>query len=324
MQLQWWYWLALGGFALNLVGFSWWLMRHRPQRHLQPKFLTQTLIVPTVSPALAQAVFQQSAPNIKGLTGEILQAISLSELQVVSTADDLELVRLKPVSNAFLATCFEQIAQGNRLSLAALKAYGKQDRTGKLVIWFSHWRFSVSDQLSPYQDANNARVRKVWLNFAVMLSIWLVITFYAGCFVAIMTGIVTGLRLLPVVIIIWVLALIQRARIKVETDAGLALHAQLKVLRERLAKIDQVSTVTVGDLSVWEQVLPYAAAFGMSKRVTAKLASDFGTDAISDMQKTLPLLGTSASLGIDLATLIQKSISLALEHSDAKVNHRIG
>jgi len=317
-QQQWVYWLILGGFLLNLIGFSWWLILHRMVFQPKTKRINSTFTIPEVSPAVAQAILQENDSDVSGLTGEILDAIRTGEVRVAGS-NDLKLIKVTPISNEFLATCFAQIAQGDDLPLSALKTYAKQDKTSQLGQWFSRWRFSIFLQLTPYKNARNSRIRQVWLGFAVMMSLWLVIAFYGGCFVAISIGFATGGRLLPVVVIIWSLALIQQNRIRAEIAAGLALQAQVRAFREKLVKIDKVNMVTMGDLSVWEQVLPYAAAFGLSKRVTSILAIDFGVDAVKGMQTTYPLLGATDSLATDLATPIKRALIAALEWSTIKL-----
>ncbi|MFC6295829.1 hypothetical protein ACFQH1_11515 [Lactiplantibacillus daoliensis] len=46
-------------------------MRHA-QYQIQPKHSDESFTIPETSPALAQAILRNSAPDVSGLTGEIL------------------------------------------------------------------------------------------------------------------------------------------------------------------------------------------------------------------------------------------------------------
>jgi len=75
---------------------------------------------------------------------------------------------------------------------------------------------------------------------------------------------------------VWSYALVQRRRIDRNNAEGLILVNEIQGFRRMLKDIGHFNTAKIGDLILWEQILPYAAAFGLAKQVARKLEIDFG------------------------------------------------
>ncbi|MCP6717830.1 DUF2207 domain-containing protein, partial [Klebsiella pneumoniae] len=77
----------------------------------------------------------------------ILRAAANHEITIETVAGhrkpDVRLTQLKPVTNSFLAHCFDKIAVDGQFMLTDLKKYGKRDKAGRLGKWFSRWQTEV-------------------------------------------------------------------------------------------------------------------------------------------------------------------------------------
>lgn len=75
--------------------------------------------------------------------------------------------------------------------------------------------------------------------------------------------------------------------ISIYTDIGLQTANELQGFRGMLRDVQSIKVADIGDLIVWEKILPYSAAFGVSKRVIHKLQSTFGTDKIDTINQPI-------------------------------------
>ena len=303
-----------------MIGYLWWLARHPAKPHQQPIPINHSFDVPPVTPAVAESLWAQRSPNTDALTAEILRAAANQEITIETVAGhrkpDVRLTQLKPVTNSFLAHCFDKIAVDGQFMLTDLKKYGKRDKAGRLGKWFSRWQTEVDQDVAVYQDETNYRLRNQWLMAAVVVSVMGMIATGAGLLVS--PKVVT-LMVIPAVVAavaFWIGWIIQRRRIAINTDAGLELRNQINGLRRMLKDIGHFNTVQVGDLILWEQILPYAAAFGLTNQVTKQLAIDFGTEALATgMLVYYPLFYANGGLDFDLSGAINDSFSGALDAS---------
>ena len=311
---------AVAGWLLVMIGYLWWLARHPAKPHQQPIPINHSFDVPPVTPAVAESLWAQRSPNTDALTAEILRAAANHEITIETVAGhrkpDVRLTQLKPVTNSFLAHCFDKIAVDGQFMLTDLKKYGKRDKAGRLGKWFSRWQTEVDQDVAVYQDETNYRLRNQWLMAAVVVSVMGMIATGAGLLVS--PKVVT-LMVIPAVVAavaFWIGWIIQRRRIAINTDAGLELRNQINGLRRMLKDIGHFNTAQVGDLILWEQILPYAAAFGLANQVTKQLAIDFGTEALATgMLVYYPLFYANGGLDFDLSGAINDSFSGALDAS---------
>ncbi len=312
--------VAVVVWLLVMIGYAWWLARHPAKRHQQPIPINHSFDVPPVAPAVAESLWAQKSPNTDALTAEILRAAANQELTIETVAGkrkpDVRLTQLKPVTNSFLAHCFDKVAVDGQFLLTDLKKYGKRDKAGRLGKWFSKWQTEVDQDVAVYQDEANYRLRNQWLMAANIVSIMGVIATGAGLLVSSKTVILMAVPAVVAAVAFWIGWLIQRRRIAINTDEGLELRNQINGLRRMLKDIGHFNTAQVGDLILWEQILPYAAAFGLADQVTKQLAIDFGTEALATgMLVYYPLFYANSGLDFDLSGAINDSFSGALDAS---------
>ncbi|MFC6180517.1 DUF2207 domain-containing protein [Lactiplantibacillus daowaiensis] len=303
----------------TLLVIYWWLRRHPANPHQRPLPIKHYFEVPTVAPAVAQSLWRTRLPDTQALSAEILRAAAAKEIKLETVPGkrhpDVVLTKLKPLTNSFLATCFDQVTTTDTLTFKQLKQFGKRDKKGRLNQWFETWQHEVDRQVATYQDLANYTLRSRWLVFAVLITVFSAIVTVAGGLIspvmALASGVVTSLITLG----FWIVAIMQRKRLIINTDAGLVLVGEITGFRQMLKDIGHFNTAEIGDLILWEQILPYATAFGLAQRVAAKLQVDFGSAALADgMLIYYPIFYGDGGT-FDLSGVIGDSLSGALSAS---------
>ena len=318
-------WLRLGAFW-GLVGVTLlvairdigWAKRHPGNRYAHPIPLPHFFEVPPVSPAIAASLITAAAPDTKALTGEILRAASRHQLtltpQGTKRHQTVQLKRVGELDNSFLAHCFETIAHDDVMTLRDLKTFGDQDAKGRLGKWFHQWQAEINQAVLPYQDTANGALRQNYLTRSLWLTVLLVLTvslsWLLGLSFRTWVTLIGGLGLGS----LWIGVHWRRRRIDRYNAQGLVLVNQIGGFRRMLKDIGHFETAKIGDLILWEAILPYAAAFGLSKRVIAKLKLDFGTEALQAGWGALYLGGGFHGI-VNLGDTIQADLAGSLQAS---------
>lgn len=270
-----------------LVSYGVWFARHAAHRYPRPVPLNHWFEVPNVSPAAAQAMLSKQDPNAKALTGEILRGAAAGEYEITTVPGKrgkqrVLITKHKPVTNAFLADCFTFVAPDGTLDMADLKAFGKRDKSGKLAKAFTKWQKTVRHELDAYRDPTNIRWLQAW-------DVLTVLTLVVGGIGSALALLISGRLALTMTAVVGVVALIclimtliQHRQITRYIPAGLDIENQVGGLKRMMKDIGHFNTAEIGDLILWEQLLPYAAAFGLSKKVTDQLAIDFSASDLAD------------------------------------------
>jgi uncharacterized membrane protein len=66
------------------------------------------------------------------------------------------------------------------------------------------------------------------------------------------------------------------------TAEGVALVNQLRGFKKMLADIGRFNLKEVGELVLWEKIMPYAVAFGLAPKVAAALKANFDTEELEN------------------------------------------
>lgn len=314
------YGLAIAVFIATIIGYAWWLRRHPAERHAKPIPINHSFDVPPVGPAVAQSLWRTASPDTKALAAEILQAAAAKEITLEPIAGKrkptVKLTKLAPISNSFLAHCFDKIAVGDELQLTQLQAFGKKDKKGRLNKWFRDWQTTIDEDTAAYQDQVNYKIRNRWLAMGVAVTLMGALTTLAAILISPQVTGVTGAVALLIAGVTWTFGIINYRRITINTDEGLSLVNQINGFRQMLKDIGHFNTAEIGDLILWEQILPYAAAFGLAEPVANKLAVDFGTAALATgIGIYYPIFFANNGFDFDLSGALSNSFSSALDAS---------
>ncbi|MCZ3393253.1 DUF2207 domain-containing protein, partial [Enterococcus faecium] len=115
---------------------------------------------------------------------------------------------------------------------------------------------------------------------------------------------------LTLIIEAWVLATWDK--VSMYNEAGLQQYNQIRGFKQMMKDIAHFNTAEIGDLILWEQILPYATAFGLAEKVAKKLKTDFGTQ----LNENVPFYayyyginGMHAGIANSISTSISHSVS---------------
>ncbi|AKP64561.1 DUF2207 domain-containing protein [Levilactobacillus koreensis] len=307
--------------ALGL-GFWWWLWRHPANRYPHPIPANHFFDVPSVAPALAESLVDFKSPNTDALSGEILMAVSNHEIAMEPVKDGrhqtLKLTKLVPtVSNYFLQKCFMKVAKDDSFTLLELKKYGKRDKKGRLSKWFHTWQGQVDELAEPYQDADNIKLRQRTMLGTVGLTALISIAIGVGWTLNRTVSVATTIIGLLAMVALWVYTVRLYQHADRNNEAGLIQVNEVGGFRRMLKDIGHFNTAEVGDLILWEQILPYAAAFGLAQKVANKLAVDFSADALNDSFVVFYPIFYSTDFGGSIGSALNDSISSAIQTSTA-------
>lgn len=269
------------GLSLLSVG-GWWLWRWRnpgnPQKPLPP--VVHSYEIPEYSAEVTQAIIEDDQPNSKTFSAYLLELAAAKKIAIKKTGtkkDDYEVVLLEEnllKENKLLKVLFNEVGDGSKFSLKQLNKFGKRQRNStKLQNSFSEWRKRVFKQArkSGYHDAVNAKLRTIALWSTLGSSSLLVVTM-----VVFWNTWVFWLLLLALIVNIVVCHFYRKKRPKY-SKSGWQLLYRLLCFKKMLQDVGRFDMKKVGDLILWEQILPYAVAFGLAKKVIKELQTNFST-----------------------------------------------
>ncbi len=116
--------------------------------------------------------------------------------------------------------------------------------------------------------------------------------------------------------IVWTY-LFRHIRVSQYNAAGLRAMNEAQGFRRMLRDIGHFDTAKIGDLILWEQILPYAVAFGLAKQVTKQLHTDFGEQIIETSLPELYPVYFIGNIGQPLMGVVGGSIATAISTADS-------
>lgn len=326
-------WLRWGFFLVLialLVGCGvrswWWYHRHPANKYAHPTPINHAFDVPGVTPALAQSLADGMSPNTDALAGEILAAAARKEITLEPVKDGrketVKLTKNGEQTNSFLEKCFAQVGSDDSFTLQELKTFGKHDESDELNKWFSEWQEPIDNAADTYYDDKNLKLRERLIGTRLGLSALIIVTAAASWLLGVTVGKVGTVVGLIVLVSFWIFVGRFYRRIDRNNAKGLDQVNELTGFRRMLKDIGHFNTAEIGDLILWEQILPYAAAFGLAQQVADKLAVDFGPEALdTDLVVFYPLF--YGGVGLPLGDALSDSLSSALQSADTSSDSSI-
>lgn len=318
--------LVYGGYALlatligvTLGGAIWYLKRHPANVYPHPIPVDHFFDIPQVGPAVAESLVDFRWPSTDALTGDIMMAASNRQIKLETIKDGrhetVRLTKTGEVDNYFLQKCFVRLGKQDSFTLRELKTFAKHDKKGQVGKWFKHWQEDIDKQVDPYQDGDNTvlRQRLLWLavGLSVLIGAWGLFAWVMGLDEFALTIGIGGVLLVAVWGYVW------RHYWKIDryNAAGLIQVNEIRGFRRMLKDIGHFNTAQVGDLILWEQILPYAAAFGLAKQVARKLAIDFGSAEVQAAFVDFYPLYFPSTNGAPLGDIVGDSIATSIQSS---------
>ncbi len=304
---------AVGAMLVVLLGGSLIYFTRRPvNRHPVPIPVNHWYEVPTVSPAVAARLITDKAPTTKAYTGTLMTEAGNGEITIKPEDKTYIITKQKDISEPLTDFLITEVGDGEYVPLKDLKTFGQRDQSGRLSGRFTSWQDRVEDEARKYYDDHNVALRRWWLTVAIVTS---ALSALAALIVTNLPTIRLGVWIAAVGLsaLVWGSALWQRRVISRYTLEGDQLHNELLGFKRMLNDIGHFDTAKVGDIVIWEQILPYAAALGLAEKVTKALSLEFGSDALMKTGMIFPLYygfgGFDSSFDTGLSNGLSSSIS---------------
>ncbi|KRN20391.1 hypothetical protein IV79_GL000444 [Pediococcus claussenii] len=310
-----------GLIGLLMVGVNvHWLLTHRFKNYPRPTPIDHSFEIPSVSPAVAEAIWSRKKANTDALSAEMLVLANRKEVgfETVdgkrSKKKTIKITVLKKGIMVFLDSCVRIIGNGKSVTLEQIKRYANNDTDDEILSWFEDWQDGIEKKVSPYKDNSNIEFRNRLCRITLIAFGFMVVSAFLAAQFAVTAVIITlviGL-LITLVLGIWLFRIWRVDSIY--NQKGLELENQIKGFRKMLNDIGHFNTAEIGDLLLWEEILPYATAFGLAEKVANKLKVDFG----NQLNESVPFYGYYyAGYGAVLNASISSSLGQVMASATA-------
>ncbi|WP_057741705.1 DUF2207 domain-containing protein [Liquorilactobacillus capillatus] len=306
---------------LSTVG--WWLWRWRnpgnPQDSLPP--LVHSYEIPLHSAEITQIIIENKDPDSKAFSAYLLELAAAKKITIEKTGskkNDYTVSLLNESlldKDSLLKLLFTQVGDGNSFSLKQLDKFGKKPKhSSQLYAVFSSWQKRVFREARDlgYYDQVNAGLRIAALWATIISSFLLVIT------IAVFWDKWWSWLLIGAIIMNIILCYSYRKRRPKYSTSGWQLFYQISCFKKMLQDIGRFDMKKVGDLILWEQILPYAVAFGLAKKVIKELRTNFSAEELeTNFGVYYPIVILGAT---NFGTAFNNSFSSAITSSSSSIS----
>lgn len=253
----------------------------RPQKEKQ---LPRNYDIPAVSPVMAAILDTDDKPSSKALTAYLMQLAVKKQIEIEPfkvrrktyyeiSLIDKELINSSPLLNYL----FNNVGNGQAFTTYELKKH----HSSKLNKLFTKW------QKEKMQEANSAGFfdKKLENKKETNIALMIILLILSG------VGIIAAIFLnqdaisFTATLILFALAIIvtiySGKKLSPYTAKGAETTNRVRGFKKMLDEIGNFKMREVGELALWEEIMPYAVALGVSKKVLKQLKLEFA-DEIDD------------------------------------------
>lgn len=298
------------GFALVSVGHLLiqmrWFSRHRASRVTDIP-LVHHFDIPEYPAAMAQSILTREKPNSKAFSAWLMELAAAGELTI--TPEDgvfptyrlTETDKLTPAhrDDPLLQFVLRQIGQENSTShhysvtLQDIKQYKAADADDEQQLLSTHFEAWQQDQFAQvkaldYFDKLSPKIMSHAWGLLIANGLMILGMSLSAVFIYYSRLRWTDLVVTGVMLILTLVVGVQHLRhLPKYTEAGNQVAMSIKGFRLMLKDMGHFERSQIGDLILWEQILPYAVAFGLAKQVVKTLKANFSEDELRD---SMPLV----------------------------------
>ena len=177
---------------------------------------------------------------------------------------------------------FEKVGDGQSYTMKQLKKYGRDHENSerlydKFESWCSHTEIRVNTDYKSMKNALWYERLKTYFKYNVYAVIAvLVFLFLKGLFAKWQLILLGELALSAASIFYY------RMTHDKYNQKGQEQRYQVRCFKKMLKDIGRFDLREVGDIVLWEKILPYAVAFGVAKRVIRELKATYGKEAVNE------------------------------------------
>lgn len=318
----------------HLFGQWHWFRRHA-KHHVNERPVVHRFDIPSYSPVASQSILTRQAPNTKAFSAWLLELAAAGELQIVPETDTYRITETTKLTvlhqkDPLLHFLFNVIGRPNSetqqltVTLAEISDYQPTGNSNPLSDHFDDWADQHYQAVvaGNFFDPVNQKIRVhahllLWLNFTLMI-----LGIITSVFIGHSTWISTGIIL--TVLIFGLSLTVSRSafrNLSPYTQPGEDAVAEVKGFKLMMTDIGQFDRSQVGDLILWEQLLPYAVSLGVAKQVIKAMKTEFTqAELVGQLSIYYPLF-FHGSIGTDtFSTQFDSDFSSAITSSDSSIS----
>lgn len=272
---------ALIGLAVIIKGFFAKKVGVQPKKDRE---IVHNYEIPDVSPVAAQILDEGAEPNVKAFTAYLMQLAGKHKIKIEKyqskhlkrTNYRITLVDKSILQDKLLSFIFDKVGDGQSFTTKDLRDYTSK----KLGKRFDKWCEKQYDQV---QDAGllDAEFEQKRSSFRTRMILGMIASFVIWVIAMFGASDISGYTMLASIVIIAlevVAFIVGNSRMSIYTQQGALETDKVRGFRKMLDDIGQFKMKNVGDLILWEDIMPYAVAFGLSKKVLKQLKIEFADE----------------------------------------------
>lgn len=276
-------------FAVSLLFF----VADQPVKVKWPRHgqsLPHSFALPSQPAAVVQAILTNARPDTKALGAALLELAAKKQIHLLTkkqkkrfghSQTDLQVDLLDPaiLNVPIWQALFAVAGNGKSFTFSGLKKVGNSNqKSKKLNRAFIKWQKQVQQQ-AQQQHYLDTQIKQA-LKYHLLLTFLVIgVAVIGSAVIGNLTGwlIGGGFSLLQLLIHLWF-----RQTHCPYTASGAQLVEQLRGFKKMLKDIGRFDLKQVGELVLWENVMPYAVAFGIAPQVAQVLAASFDEQTVTN------------------------------------------
>lgn len=260
---------------------------------VKPKLgLAHNYEIPPVDPVLAQVIDIQNSPDKNALVAYLMQLAGQKKLQISDFKQGklhkkkyYKLTASGDLTNfdPFVRFLFEKVGDGDSFTTYDLKKYHDPDR---LAEKFETWQADYKEQATTdgYFDETVTEDRENRGFWSIVLAVISLAFFVLPLFTSLPNP---PLWLIWSAIGTWLLCclvvpIFKYLTVETYTEKGARVSEQIDGFKQMLQDIGNFKMRDVGDIILWEEIMPYAVSFGLAKKVLKHLQLEFSENELAD------------------------------------------
>lgn len=240
--------------------------------------------IPDISPTAAQILDEADKPNVKAFTAYLMQLAGKNKIKIEKyqtkhlkrTNYRITLVDDSVLTDDLLDFIFNKVGDGKSFTTKDLRDYTSKKLGRRFDKWCDGQYKQVEDK-----DLLDKKYKKQRSNFRTGMLMGMIASFAIWVISLMMANnipsfvIIIGIMMIVLEVAAFIVG---NSRLSIYTQKGALETDQVRCFKKMLDDIGQFKMKDVGDLILWEDIMPYAVAFGLSKKVLKQLKIEFADE----------------------------------------------
>ena len=265
------------GFRTKAVGF-------KPRKSRE---LAHNYEIPDVDPILAQILDTAKKPDNKAFTAYLISLAAKKKIKIADfkvhrkTYYQITLLDKGILDNDILIkTLFNSVGDGNQFTTQELKKYHGKKLGNSFDTWATNYFDSKEKQVYLPDTLTNSRSKVIGIIILTM----------AVSFASAVIALTSSLKYLLIIVfgealilLLSLLALVySNKKIGIYSEKGKNETEKIRGFKKMLRDIGKFKMKDVGDLILWEDIMPYAVSFGLADKVMKEMKIEFSEEEIQN------------------------------------------